>query len=156
MKIKIVIDENLLEDEIVIACKEYNDNVVLIKDMLQKQTQAPKSILVFNQDTQYFLDLNDIIFFQSEGKNNYVHTITNYYLVKEKLYELEKILPDNFIRVSKSGIVNINKIFAINKNFASYGDIEFKDSLKQLTISRSYYPLFKELFEERRKIYAKK
>ena len=60
-----------------------------------------------------------------------------------KLYELEEILPRKFVRISKSSIVNSDKIYSIQKNLTASSLIEFKNTHKQIYVSRSYYKLLK-------------
>ncbi|WP_409201083.1 LytTR family DNA-binding domain-containing protein [Methanobrevibacter sp. DSM 116169] len=60
----------------------------------------------------------------------------------KKLYELENILDNSFIRISKSSIVNINKINYIAPSFKGIMFISLKNGLKD-NISRNYLPEFK-------------
>ena len=52
------------------------------------------------------------------------HTWDDLYQVKYKLYELEEILPGHFMRVSKSTILNLQKIYALHKTCLLYTSIE--------------------------------
>ena len=73
------------------------------------------------------------------------------YEVKYKLYELEGILPNNFMRVSKSTILNVNYIYSITRNLTSSSLVEFKNTHKKVYVSRYYYkPLKIKLSEMRR------
>ena len=65
-----------------------------------------------------------------------------------KLYELEKILPPNFLRISKSGIVNVDKIYALSKRISG-NLLEFRDSQKQIYVSRRYLPALEAKMEKR-------
>ena len=67
--------------------------------------------LTYKKDNiEYYISLNEVLFFETEENNVFAHTLENVYQVKYKLYELEKILPGNFMRVSKSSILNIDYI----------------------------------------------
>lgn len=59
MKIKVEIDDALDEDEIVIHTKKYNSE---IKEFIDSFKSKPK-IQFFKQDTEYYLDLDTILFF---------------------------------------------------------------------------------------------
>ncbi|MFA5602854.1 MAG: LytTR family DNA-binding domain-containing protein [Bacilli bacterium] len=77
------------------------------------------------------------------------HTVHYIYQVKYKLYELEKLLTRNFIRISKSTIVNINHIYGINKNIPSYSEIELNKTHKKVFVSSFYFKNLKERLKER-------
>ncbi|MEG0578156.1 MAG: LytTR family DNA-binding domain-containing protein, partial [Bacilli bacterium] len=74
------------------------------------------------------------------------HTIDNAYQVKYKLYELEEILTNNFMRVSKSTIVNIDYIYSIERNITSSSIVEFQNTHKKVYVSRYYYWTVKSSF----------
>ena len=66
--------------------------------------------LTFYKDrSEYFLDLGTLLFFETDGKRICGHTRNEAYEVKQKLYELEELLPIAFCRISKSAIVNGNE-----------------------------------------------
>jgi len=66
------------------------------------------------------------------------------------LYELEEMLPNNFVRVSKSTILNVNQIYSINRNLTSSSLVQFYKSYKQVYVSRNYNKILKQRLEERR------
>lgn len=109
MKVKIEVDENFIEEEVVIRC-----------NALSAQVQAIQK------------------------------AVGEIYQTKYKLYELEEMLPGYFMRISKSSILNIRKIFSLTKSISSCV-VEFADSPKQVYVSRYYYkPLKEKLGESRR------
>lgn len=107
MKVRLEIDDSLNEDEIVIRTKEYTEE---LKQLLSDFKSKP-SIQFFKQDTEYYLDLDAILFFESDNGTVYAHTANDMFSTTQKLYELENILPNSFLRISKSTIVNIQKYF---------------------------------------------
>ncbi len=56
----------------------------------------------YKESSEYFLDLADILFFETDSKD-FAHARNEAYEVKLKLYELEEILPI-FLWISKSTI----------------------------------------------------
>ena len=57
------------------------------------------------------------------------------------------------MRISKSAIVNMNKVYSITKNIAASSTVEFGDSHKKVYVSRNYYKaLVERLAEKRRRI----
>lgn len=90
------------------------------------------------------------MFFETSGTSIHAHTSDNFYQVKNKLYELEKILPSNFIRVSKSTIINVKHIYSIEKNITSSSIVQFSNTHKQVYVSRNYYKLLKQRIDQSR------
>jgi len=139
MKININIDNTILEDEILINCKEITEDIIKLQKFLSEKINTPKSITLFKNKKEYFIQLSDILFFETDERLVYAHTRDNLYETEYKLYELTEFLPENFIRISKSAICNIYEILSINKNIASGSSIEFQNTNKKVYVSRSYY-----------------
>lgn len=105
--------------------------------------KSKPSIQFFKQDTEYYLDLDAILFFESDNGRVYAHTANDMFFTTQKLYELENILPNSFLRISKSTIVNIQKIYSLSHSVSSHL-ITFQNSHKQVYVSRMYYKVLKE------------
>ena len=78
------------------------------------------------------------------------HTENSIFETRKKLYELEDILGASFLRISKSAIVNMNKIYAIRRNLTASSEISFQGTHKQIYVSRTYYKVLKQKLEEKR------
>ena len=139
MKVRLEIDDSLKEDEIVIRTKEYTEE---LKQLISNFKSKP-SIQFFKQDTEYYLDLDAILFFESDNGTVYAHTVSDMFSTTQKLYELENILPNFFLRISKSTIVNIQRIYSLSHSVSSHL-ITFQNSHKQVYVSRMYYKVLKE------------
>lgn len=149
MKIRIEIDETLEEDEVTIKCKEINQTIKRVQQSISSANLIPK-LIFYKNDTEYYLNLNDILFFETSENNVEAHTEKEVYKIKYRLYELEEILPNNFVRVSKSTILNVNRIYSINRNLTSSSLVQFYKSYKQVYVSRNYNKILKQRLEERR------
>lgn len=151
MKIRIELDEKISEDEVIIRCSELNEEVRNIQRVLSDMLSQKMQITFYKNNTEYYISLDEILFFETEESNISAHTVDNVYLVKYKLYELEEILPKDFVRASKSTIVNINHIYSITRNLTSSSLVEFQDTHKKVYVSRYYYKQLKlKLLEKRR------
>jgi len=150
MKIKIEVDKDINEDEIIIKCNNLDNNIIAIKKFINNIDANNQQFIFYKEDKEYYFPLNNILFFETSSKNIDAHTNDDIYQIKYKLYELENILPNNFIRVSKSTILNINHIYSINHNITSSSTVEFHKSYKQVYVSRFYYKELKERLKERR------
>ena len=151
MKIRIEVDKEIQEDEVIIKCKQLNDDVTNIQKALTDILSKKAQIIFYKNNSEYYIPLSEILFFETAESSISAHTIDNIYQVKYKLYELEDILPNNFMRVSKSTILNIDYIYSITKNLTSSSIVEFQNTHKKVYVSRHYYKLLKfKLLEKRR------
>lgn len=146
MRVRIEIDDSL-EDEIVVRCKNNQNIINKIKQAVD--SLEVKQIEYYIKDQVFYLDIEDLLFFETSDHGISAHTINEVYTVKYKLYELEHFLPTNFIRISKSTISNINHIKSINRNITSVSIVEFIKSHKKVYASRFYYKNLREKLKER-------
>ncbi len=150
MKIKIVIDEGLQEEEIVIRCKSLSEDVISIQKRITDAVNSRMQLEVTRGDKEYFIVIDEIIFFETDTNGVVVHTASQIYETKYRLYELENLLPSNFVRVSKSTILNASKVRAIHKNITGASEVEFAGSSKKVFVSRNYLKLLMTKLEEKR------
>lgn len=150
MKIKIEIDDKLTEDEIVIRCQSLNDDTVMIQKKLADLVNSRLQLEVSKGDIDYFITLDEILFFETAASYVAVHTVDSIYETKYRLYELEEFLPGSFLRVSKSTILNTQKIRAIHKNITGASEVEFLKSNKKVFVSRNYFKILMSKLEEKR------
>ena len=144
MKIKIEIDQSATDPEITIRCAEVTPEVVRIQKMLSESAQGTPPIVFHKEDAEYFLQLDKILFFETDGGHIRAHTADDEFEAKYKLYELEELLPSYFLRISKSTILNTHKLYSITKNLAGASKIEFQGTYKTVYCSRNYYKALKE------------
>lgn len=152
MKIRIEIDENLIEDEVVIHCAGINDEVTKVQKAISEVANATQKLVFYKDATEYYLELDEILFFETDETGISAHTRKDVYQTKYKLYELEDLLPGFFMRVSKSTILNTRHIYSINRNLTASSVVAFAGTHKQVYVSRYYYkPLISKLEEKRLK-----
>lgn len=150
MKIIIEIDEKIDENVLLIKCKELDEKVLTIKNTIIEQLALKEQIKAYQQDIEYYLNVEDILFFETSDKLVYAHTNDKMFLVKEKLFELEDKLPNYFCRISKSAIININQIYSIKKNISASSLVQFRKSHKKVYVSRFYFKSLKMKLDEKR------
>lgn len=150
MKIKIEIDENIVEEEIILHCRELNDETIAIQKQISEAVNTGLKLTVERGDMEYFLDLKEILFFETAGTTVAVHTASQIYETHLRLYELEELLPGNFLRVSKSTILNTGKIRSVRKNITGASEVEFDGTAKKAFVSRSYFKMLTDKLEEKR------
>ncbi|MDD3224402.1 MAG: LytTR family DNA-binding domain-containing protein [Clostridium sp.] len=151
MKVRIEVDNKIDENEVIIRCSEFSEDIKNIQVMLDDMLSHKKRITFYRGDTEYYLSLKEILFFETEGNGVWAHTTDNIYNVKFKLYELEELLPVYFMRVSKSTILNTNHIYSITHSLTSSSLVEFQNTHKQVYVSRYYYKALRIKLLEKRK-----
>ncbi len=94
--------------QVVIKCRQIDDEIMRLKchiELFDKKLQAKKD------NELYFVNSSDVFYVESVDNRTFLYTEDDVMEVRYRLYELEVILSDkDFIRISKSQIVNINKI----------------------------------------------
>ena len=150
MKIRIEFDEQLSEEEVIIRCPSLTEQVQNIQKLLADINHPKDKIILSKNDTEYYLNLEDILFFETGIHGIEAHTTDDIFQSRYELYELEEQLPGYFMRISKSAILNTNKVYAINRNLAASSVIEFQHTHKQVYVYRNYYKPLKNKLEEKR------
>ena len=148
MKVRIELDPQMDEPEMIIRAPRLTEDVARLQQLILEQKMTP---LTFYKDrSEYFVDVSEILFFETDGEKIHGHTREEAYEVRQKLYELEEILPIAFCRISKSTIVNTKQIYSIEKSFSGTSTVNFYQTHKQVHVSRHYYQLLKERLKEMR------
>ena len=149
LRIRIEMAEGV-QEEVVIRCREITPEIIRLQQLLSGDSDRSNQFLVYKGDTEYYLNVNDIIFFETEGNAVMAHTKNDMYETRRKLYELEELSGGRFQRISKSAIVNVDKVYSIKRNVTSSSAIEFQGTHKQIYVSRAYYKVLREKLEEKR------
>ena len=148
MKVRIELDPQMDEPEMIIRAPRLTEDVARLQQLILEQKMTP--LTFYKNRSEYFVDVSEILFFETDGEKIYGHTREEAYEVRQKLYELEEILPIAFCRISKSTIVNTKQIYSIEKSFSGTSTVNFYQTHKQVHVSRHYYQLLKERLKEMR------
>ena len=84
----------------------------------------------------------EIYMARMENKEVVIYCETKKYLSGKKLYELEGMLGEDFMRISKSTIVNLKKIASVEPSFNAMMYLVMKNGCKDY-ITRTYLSQFK-------------
>lgn len=108
----------------------------VLKDIPEEKI---KRIKVKTGQEILFLDVENIYYFKSDEKYTAVHTFDENHIISETLSELEKGLPENFKRIHRSYIVNIDYLKKLKKWFGGKYIAVMKDKDESnLPVSLSY------------------
>ena len=149
VKIRLDISSEYQEKEIVIRANKKDEEVAEILRNLQEIDTKLHNINGYLDNTVYSLSTQDILFFETNDRNVYAHTKDNAFLIHYRLYELEENLPDNFLRVSKSSILNVDEVKSLTQSVMG-NLIQFRDSYKQIYVSRRFLKKLKLKLNQRK------
>lgn len=74
MKLRIEMEDNLAEDEIIIRCRAITPEIMQLQTILQKEQSVSSHFIAYRGETEYYLDFRDILFFETEAGHIQVHT----------------------------------------------------------------------------------
>lgn len=140
MKITILDKAEHEEAEVIIKCDALDDNLIkLINSIKGNNSKMP----VYQDKEISFVSYSDIYYFEAVDAKVFAYCKSDVFEVKSKLYELIDELPSSdFVRISKSVIVNIKKIKRLSPALGGrFEALLFND--EKLIISRQYVPDFK-------------
>jgi DNA-binding LytR/AlgR family response regulator len=117
-----------------------------VAELLRKLgTRTGGKLIVHREEEQFLLDTGEIVYLETAGTRVNVHTKSETYESKQKLYELmEQLGAMNFAQISKSTIVNIDSVKSIQAEFSGNYLIKLKNRNEKLTLSRKFFREFKE------------
>jgi two-component system LytT family response regulator len=124
-----------------------NSVLEAIKKMEPRQT--PTSIPHKIGDRTVFIKLEQVVFFQSEDKySNFYNPEGKKFISNQSLKTLEEKLPENFVRVSKSIILNRNFVNEVHKYFRGKVIFVMHDIKKtKITSGSTYSDIIKRFFD---------
>ena len=135
MKITIETPKEGEEDEIIVRCASLNDRLLKLIAALRTEES---SLTGYMDDKIVKLAPKDIFYFEAVDNKVFAYTGGGVYEVHKKLYEIEKEYKDtDFLRISKSAIVNVAKIAYIRPLINGRFEARLKNEEK-IIINRQY------------------
>lgn len=140
MKITILSPEPGQEDEIIVRCAQLDDELLNLIYSLK----AGKNKLTAYSDTGItMLSMKEVFYFEAVDNKVFAYCEKQVYEIRKKLYELEEELSNtDFLRISKSTIVDLSKILHLSAAFNGRLEAKLKNGEK-IIISRQYVPALK-------------
>lgn len=111
----------------------------------QKEEKKMTSITVKKGDKLIFIKLDEVTHFEADEKYVTLFSTKENHLIEQSLSQLELKLPDYFMRVHRSVIVNKNQVLEVQKYFNSRFVITLNNLKKtSITSGRSYNAIIKD------------
>ena len=147
MKFKLIINQ-AKEEEIVATVHERSVLTEQIEAMVLQYTGADR-IAAFREDEMKMLSFAEIeCITVLDGKTYAIDSRNRHYRLKQRLYELESILPSSFIRINKSTLANENRLERFAVTYAGSVDAVFKCGYTEY-VSRRCFAQIKRRFESK-------
>ena len=138
MKVNLFVSRDIEEPHADIHTNELTGNITKAINILESD-ESSDMIAVKKQSDIALLELSEIFMFRVEEKQVNVYTESSRYLIKKPLYQVEESLNSDFVRISKTTIVNLRKIKRVAPSLKGMMFIELKNGLKD-NISRKNLP----------------
>ncbi len=145
MKVNLFVSKDIAEPHADIHTNELTDNVSKAISILESD-ESNELIAVKKGSDIVLLEFSDVYMFRVENKQIKVYTKNSEYLIKKPLYQVEETLNSDFVRISKTTIVNLKKIERVAPSLKGMMFIQLKNGLKD-NISRKYLPDFKQALD---------
>ena len=137
MKFKLIIDKTK-DEEIVATVREPSALTEQIQRLVLEHTGTDR-ITAYGEDDTKILKFQEIVCITvQDGKTYAVDVTAKQYRLKQRLYELEAVLPSSFIRINKSAIANENQIERFAANFSGAVDVVFCGGYREYVSRRCF------------------
>ena len=137
MKFKMIIDQTK-DEEIVATVHAPSDLTEKIQQLISEYTGTDRVAAWLEDDIQ-MLPFSEIVCITVlEGKTLAVDRTGKKYRLKQRLYELEAMLPPSFIRINKSSIANERLIERFAANFSGAVDAVFRGGYREYVSRRCF------------------
>ena len=136
----IITDEH--QEEVVIYTRE---RTKLTDDIEALVIGSVTEIIGYGENQAIRLKTDEVICFMVEDNKVYALTDKEKYQLKQRLYQLEEMLPDNFVKINQSCIANIRQIKKFDTSISGTLVINFKNGYKDY-VSRRQMKTVKERF----------
>ena len=145
MNVEIKVDKNIKSRNIVIYTEKIDEEILNVVEELSNINN--KILKAFKDEKMYILNQNEIETIYTENGKVFARCNNEIYIIKNRLYELEKILNSKFFsRISNSEIVNFNMVKNIDFKIIGTLILNFKDGNKSY-VSRRYIPKIKKFLD---------
>lgn len=144
MKVECNINAGCTDPYAVLYIKQMSPAIAEAISILEKDGASSLPLAAVKGGKTYFIEPENLELIRTEGREIVCYDkLKNRYKLDKPLYELERILGDVFVRVSKSAIVNIRRISHVSAGFNGSLELVMKNGIEDY-ISRSFRKSFKE------------
>jgi len=122
------------EEEIIVLCHNISPELLRLLNSLK----TPENMLVATIGNEiHRINPLDIFYIESVERKTFLYCEHEIYESRQKLYELEELAIKDFLRISKSVIVNVRKIKTLIPSLSGNAEAVLMNN-ERLVISRRY------------------
>lgn len=137
MKFKLIIDRD--RDEEVVVTAHRPSRLTAQIEALVAEGAASDRIAAYREDDIVMLPYDQIeCITVQDGKTCAIDTKNRQYRLKQRLYELEEVLPPSFIRINKSALANEGRIRKFASSFSGAVDAVFLCGYREYVSRRCF------------------
>ena len=123
MKLKIFIDKDH-EEEVIVYTRRRTELVSAIEKLVN---QSDISLTGFSENEAVPLTADEVFCFISENGKVYAVTEKEKLLIRQRLYQLEENLSENFLKINQSCLANVKKIARFDTSISGNLTVRFKN-----------------------------
>ena len=134
---RIIINENtnIDETEVIINCRQTDDQILRICAGLR---MIDRKVTGLHNGQMYVLNAQDVLYIETVDRKTFLYTEGRIYETPLKLYEMEdRLSGEDFVRATKSCILNFNKLKSLRGDFGGRLLCTLENG-ESISISRQY------------------
>lgn len=145
MKIVVNQDPSCPETEIIVNCRQADEDLLKLIAMLRVYQQKLAGIL---EGEQHLLDVKEVLYIDTVDKKTFLYTEKGVYQSALRLYELEDALKEmDFFRAGRSTILNVCRIRSLRPELGRRW-LGAMDNGEQVWVFRQYAGELKEKLKQ--------
>ncbi len=133
MKFRLIIDNKREEEVIVYSHKETK----LTDDIRRIVENEERELVGYIEREAYKLNLSEVYCFFAEDNNVFALTEKGKFRVKFRLYQIEEIIEDDFIKINQSCIVSVKEIRKFDSSISGMLKVELKNGYSDYVSRRN-------------------
>ena len=131
------------DEEVIVRAREKNALTDAIEALISVEKVHTPPLIGYIGDDIFEIRPEEVYCFFIEDKKLFASTKKGDALVKRRLYEIEKYLSDEFIKINQSCIANVKKIKKFEASFGGALTVIFKNGYRDY-VSRRQMKIVKE------------
>ena len=140
MKVEIRITEDIPEPYVVIHTNEITQEITRIAAAVKNA--AGRVLAARENDSIIALKPEEIFMVRIDNGKTSVYGKTKIYTCPRRLYEIEELLGNEFLQISKSTLINLNYLKSVEPAFNGMMLVNLKNGCRDY-VSRKYLPSLK-------------
>lgn len=144
MLLELIENQKTEKTKVTVEYKEKDEQVKKIIDFVEHLDAIENSFTASVDGKIFSIGINEILYIESVDRKTFGYTANHVYELGYKLYEIEeKYNLLDYMRISKSCIVNLKKIHSLKPEFGGK-ILATMENNEKLYVSRQYAPVLKE------------